>query len=368
MPSGRGLACLLKADPKAYRMSLPGIIVKRIQQEGPISFHDFMEMSLYHPGYGYYSTARDKIGKGGDFYTSPCVSSLFGEMIARQLEEMWYWLGKQPFSVVEYGGGTGLLCADILHALKRHKELYAGLHYYIIEKGEAVKGLFSDKVSWHKDITEVPPITGCILSNELIDNFAVHRVVMEDELMEVFVCFDKDFTECLRPASGALKDYFRELNVTLPRGFHTEINLEAIDWLKRISGMLQKGFVLTIDYGFPSRILYDWHRNKGTLVCYHRHRMNYSPYTNIGEQDITTHVNFSALCHWGSRYGLELSGYTNQAYFLHGLGIASHLKQETLPLIQTLLMDMGQKFNVLIQYKGLRKPILSGMRFPQPLE
>jgi SAM-dependent MidA family methyltransferase len=367
-------------------MSLAEIIVERISKEGPISFHDFMEMSLYHPEYGYYSTARDKIGKSGDFYTSPCVSSLFGEMIARQLEEMWYWLGKQPFSVVEYGAGTGLLCRDILQSLKRNKELYVDLHYHIIEKSKAMREKERqslpdpDKVSWHDDIMDIPPVTGCILSNELIDNFAVHQVMMENELMEVFVDHKDGFTECLRPAAQPLKDYFRELNVTLPAGFRTEINLEAINWITRISGVLKKGFVLTIDYGFPSRALYDKRRNRGTLVCYHRHMVNYSPYTNIGEQDITTHVNFSALCHWGMNSGLEVGGYTNQAFFLQGLGLAAHLKEmeekgemqqwtpgEKLSLIRTLLMDMGQKFNVLIQYKGLRKPLLSGMRFPQPL-
>lgn len=366
-------------------MSLPEIIADRIGKQGPISFHDFMEMSLYHPRYGYYSTAREKVGKGGDFYTSPCVSSLFGEMIARQLEEMWFWLGKQPFSIVEFGAGTGLLCRDILVSLQRNKELYVDLHYYIIERSEAMREkerqlLPADKVSWHDDISGIRPVTGCILSNELIDNFAVHQVVMEDQLMEVFVDYRNGFTECLRPAGQPLKDYFSELNVTLPRGFRTEINLEATEWIGRISDVLQKGFVLTIDYGFPSRALYDRHRNKGTLVCYHRHNINYSPYTNIGEQDITTHINFSALCHWGMNSGLEVGGYTNQAFFLQGLGLAAHLKEmeekgameqwtpgEKLSVIRTLLMDMGQKFNVLIQYKGLRKPLLSGLRFSQPI-
>jgi len=284
--------------------------------------------------------------------------------------------------VVEYGGGTGLLCKDILQVLQRNERLYADMHYYIIEKSEVVGRLQlpSDKVSWHEDIKDIPPITGCILSNELIDNFSVHQVVMQDELMEVFVDYDDGFIECLRPAGQPLKDYFRELNVTLPADFRTEINLEAVEWIAHVSGVLKKGFVLTIDYGFPSRLLYDRHRNKGTLVCYHRHMINYSPYINIGEQDITTHINFSALCHWGLHSGLDIGGYTNQAHFLQGLGLVAHLKEmeekgemeqwnsvEKLSLIRTFLMDMGQKFNVLIQYKGLRKPLLSGMRFPQPL-
>jgi len=363
-------------------MSLSQIIIDRIQREGPISFHDFMEMSLYHPGYGYYSTSGTRVGEEGDFYTSPCVSSLFGEMIARQLEEMWFWLGRQPFSIVEYGAGTGLLCRDILHSLEKNTALYTDVQYHIIEKNGAMhdRASLPEKVSWHEDVSDVPPIAGCVLSNELIDNFSVHQVVMQEELMEVFVDFDNGFKECLRPASQSLKDYFTELGVELPWGFRTEINLQAIDWIGRVAAILKKGFVMTIDYGFPSRMLYDRHRSQGTLVCYHRHTINYSPYNHIGEQDITTHVNFSALCHWGSTYGLELGGYTNQAYFLQGLGLAAHLKEmeekgemqqwtanEKLSLIRTLLMDMGGKFNVLIQYKGLRKPLLSGMRFPQPI-
>jgi SAM-dependent MidA family methyltransferase len=365
-------------------MSLAQIIIDRIRREGPISFHDFMEMSLYHPEYGYYSTSGDRVGKGGDFYTSPYVSSLFGEMIARQIEEMWHWLGEQPFSIVEYGAGTGLLCRDILHSLKRNRALYNDLHYHIIERSEAMRRrerqLLPEKVSWHEDITDISPVTGCVLSNELIDNFAIHRVVMEGELMEVFVDYDDGFRECLRPASRLLKDYFRELKVELPRGFRTEINLQATEWIRRIATALKKGFVLTIDYGFPSGALYDRRRSGGTLVCYHRHKVNVSPYSHIGQQDITTHVNFSALCHWGNNVGLEVGGYTNQASFLQGLGLVPYLKEmeekgemeqmssrEKLSLIRTLLMDMGNKFNVLIQYKGLRKPLLSGMRFPQPL-
>jgi SAM-dependent MidA family methyltransferase len=303
-------------------------------------------------------------------------------MIARQLEEMWFWLGKQPFSVVEYGAGTGRLCRDILQSLRKNKELYIDVQYHIIEKSGAMgqREQGCEKVSWHEDVADVPPIVGCVLSNELIDNFSVHQVVMQDELMEVFVDYNEGFTECLRPARPALKEYFRELGVQLPWGFRTEINLQAIDWIERVAGVLNKGFVLTIDYGFPSRMLYDRHRSQGTLICYHRHGINYSPYNHIGEQDITTHVNFSALCHWGSTHGLELGGYTNQAFFLQGLGLAARLKEmeekgemqqwtanEKLSLIRTLLMDMGNKFNVLIQYKGLRKPLLSGMRFPQPI-
>jgi SAM-dependent MidA family methyltransferase len=240
--------------------------------------------------------------------------------------------------------------------------------------------LLQEKVSWHDSIHDIQPITGCILSNEVVDNFPVHQVIMEDELMEVFVGYDNEFTELLRPAPKALTNYLEQLNVDLPRGFRTEINLQAIEWIRGIAESLKEGFVLTIDYGYPSSGLYSGGRNSGTLVCYHKHNINYCPYDHIGEQDITTHVNFSALCHWGLSSGLEYCGFTNQSYFMRALGLARHLKKmeerrEADPvserqkafLIQNLLMEMGSKFKVLIQQKGLRQPRLSGLQFTQLL-
>jgi SAM-dependent MidA family methyltransferase len=373
-------------------MSLAELIIGKIREEGPVSFRDFMEISLYHPGSGYYHTDREKIGKSGDFYTSPYLGSLFGDMIARQLEEMWIQTGKTAFALVEYGAGTGFLCRDILRALRPNSELYDRLHYYIIEKSafmrEKERSILQDaggsglleKVSWLENIGDIPPVTGCILSNELIDNFSVHRVVMEDQLMEVFVDYDGSFTELLRPAGQALKDYLDELQVALPGGFRTEINLEATTWIKEISQALKKGFVLTIDYGYPSSDLYNRDRHSGTLACYHRHHVNDCPYDHIGEQDITAHVNFSALQHWGRRYGLQTCGFTNQAHFMRALGLAGHIRQleerqgaaamgetEKAFLIKTLLMDMGSRFKILVQQKGMQRPWLSGLRFSAQL-
>ncbi len=365
-------------------MSLTELIIGKIRKEGPVPFRDFMEMSLYHPGSGYYSSHRDKIGKTGDFYTSPYLTPLFGAMLARQLEEMWIQSGKGAFAVVEYGAGTGALCHDILHALGSNRELYDQLDYYIIEKSAAMrekeKKRLPEKVRWRDSIRDIPPITGCILSNELIDNFSVHQVVMEDQLMEVFVDYDDGFTELLKPAGEALENYLAALQVELPRGFRTEINLEAISWIKEIAESLKKGFLLTIDYGFPSSGLYSERRRAGTLVCYHQHRVNYCPYDHIGEQDITTHVNFSALQHWGQHYGLQYCGFTDQGHFLRALGLVSHIKEmeqrpgaapvseaEKAFLVKTLLMDMGSRFKILIQQKGVHRPYLSGLRFPAPL-
>lgn len=363
-------------------LSLTQIIIEKLRRNGPVSFRDFMEMSLYYPGLGYYTSAHDKIGKDGDYYTSPWLTSVFGEMLAKQLEEMWNILDRKDFTIVEYGGGNGCLCRDILYQLKSNPELYDKLHYCIIEKKgripENEKLTMPGKISWHESIQEIPPVNGCILSNELIDNFSVCQVVMQDELMEVYVDYKDGFVELLQPASRELKDYLEQLQVNLPKGFRTEINLQAIDWIKEISGVLQKGFVLTIDYGYPSSDLYNANRSLGTLVCYYKHNINYCPYLHIGEQDITTHVNFSALYHWGLKNGLLYSGYTNQANFLLGLGLTEHLNKREQQvkndpaintkkalLLHTFLADMGRKFKVLIQNKGVKSPRLSGLQFSQ---
>lgn len=372
---------LIKTQP----MSLSDVIIGKIQQEGPLSFHDFMEMALYYPGQGYYTSRREKLGESGDFYTSPYLTSLFGEMLAGQLEEMWERLGGGPFTIVEYGAGTGLLCRDILHRMSANQQLYDGLQYYIIEKSESMREkerrILPDKVQWINSVNEISPVTGCILSNELLDNFSVHQVLMLDELMEVFVGYGSEgFNEQLRPASEGLRNYLSQLQVKLPRGYRTEINLEATEWIRQISAALKRGFVLTIDYGYPSSLLYS--KKEGTLACYHGHKINHSPFDFIGEQDITSHVNFSALDYWGRLNGLECCGYTTQTHFLQGLGITSHLqkiegtgvqdmdpaaRQQRLWQLRTLLLDMGRKFKVLIQSKGVERMMLSGMQFAQAL-
>jgi SAM-dependent MidA family methyltransferase len=360
-------------------MLLSGIIIEKIKREGAISFHDFMEMALYYPDLGYYTSPSDKIGENGDFYTSTTLTPVFGALIGKQIEEMWHLLDEKPFAIVEYGAGTGALCKAILTYLKSNKKLYDELSYYIIEKSPAMrekeKMQLTEKVTWCDSIECIPEISGCVLSNELVDNFAVHQVVMKDELMEVFVGYENDsFVELLKPAFPALKEYLSELKVNLPKGYRTEINLEAIEWIKKIGDTLKKGYVLTIDYGYPSFELYESYRQKGTMVCYHKHRINTNPYAFIGGQDITSHVNFSALCLWGYKNGLEFCGFTDQADFLLALGFNDYLKKikmgneyyssykNELFLSHTLLTDMGNKFKVLIQQKGVPKKELLGLK------
>ena len=368
---------------------LSEIIKNKISEEGPISFHDFMEMALYYPALGYYTSAPDKIGKQGDYYTTPYFTHVFGNVIAKQLEEMWCLTGKKDFTIVEYGAGMGSLCSDILDQLKHNKEFYRKLKYCIIEKSEAMRqkeqqfighDLVNKKVHWYNSIEDIPAFTGCVLANEVLDNFSVHKVIMKESgLQEFYVGYDNGFIELLKPAQDNLKKYFIDLGIELPNDFCTEINLEAIEWIKKISSTLKKGFVLTIDYGYPSSELYQSYRRLGTIVCYNKHTVNDLPYHNIGKQDITAHVNFSALDFWGAKHGLNNCGYTNQSQFLLGLGLTEHLRRleekekdsfevrKKLMMLHTLLMSMGKKFKVLIQQKGLNNPFLSGLQFCQPL-
>jgi len=359
-------------DMQGYN-SLREIVRDKIEREGPISFRDFMEMALYYPDLGYYSSSRPRLGEKGDFYTSAYLTGLFGELLARQMEEMWQALGRGPFTVVEYGAGSGLLCRDVLSRLRENEELYEKLNYYIIEKSGAMrereKRLLPAKVEWKEAIGEIGAVTGCIFSNELVDNFSVHRVVMEGELKEVYVGYKGGFVEDLRPAPEMLVDYLIRLGVRLPEGYQAEINLEATRWIQEVGQALERGWVITIDYGYPAAVLYG--KRSGTLACYHRHQVHYSPYEFIGEQDITSHVNFTALDQWGRRTGLEVGGFTNQTRFLQGLGLASRLRSREENgmgeadgrWLQTFLMDMGQKFKVLIQRKGIGKVLLSGLAF-----
>lgn len=365
-------------------MQLFDIIIQKIKDEGPVSFHDFMEMALYYPEKGYYTSPQDRIGVTGDFYTSSSLTPAFGAVIGRQLEEIWDILGRNEFTIVEYGAGTGALCNDILRYLKTNQELYQRLNYYIIEKSPAMrekeKSLLHEKVSWYGSMKDIPSINGCILSNELPDNFAVHQVVMTDELMEVYVGYENGFIEILKPAPEVLKDYLAELKVVLPNGFRTEINLEAIEWIREIATSLKKGCVITIDYGFLSEELYSDRRSLGTLLSYNKHRVLNNVYIHPGEQDITSHVNFSALHHWGVKYGLESYGIINLADFLLPLGFKGYLQkqlsqqtgQDLVSLVKkesfitrTLLVDMGYKYKVLIQGKGIAQARLTGLKLLQ---
>ena len=336
-----------------------------------------MELCLYHP-LGYYQSPRIKIGREGDFLTSPTITPAFGKLIASQLMEIWQVLGGSRLSVLEWGGGNGALADAVLKSSERNSEFYKGLQYDIVEKNQPSTHPSNKSIHWHQNVADIPPFDGCVISNELIDNFPVHQVVMQEKLMEVFVGYKKGFTEVLVPARHELVAYFEEMNIELPMGHRAEVNLDARQWIQLVSEKLHRGFVITIDYGTLAHELYHSKRSAGSLLCYYKHQVHDNPYINIGNQDITAHVNFSALMRWGEQAGLCTTGYVTQLNFLRALGLNQYLRDLEVTqyprqiadrnwMLQHFIFEMGNRIKVLVQHKGLHAPRLSGLFFANPV-
>jgi len=338
-----------------------------IETKGPVSFRDFMEIALYHPEVGYYSSRTGQIGEKGDYYTSSSLGSLFGKMLARQMAEMLAGLNAE--TIVEMGGGNGILARDILAELLSKN---IPVTYIIVEKSRALAELQQETlagydVTWHDSLRSLPPVTGVMFSNELVDAFPVHAVEMtEDGLKEIRIGWEEGFTELLKdPSNPALAGYFENLGVHLSIGFRTEVNLEALTWLDTAASKLKKGYLVTIDYGYPSHELYQAYRRHGTLMAYEGHQASEDLYIRVGRRDLTAHVNFSALAFRGEKAGLAVTGFTDQTHFLMSLGILEILSGEDTPAeiktrlnAKSLLLPggMGEIFKVLIQHKGLAPP------------
>ncbi len=359
---------------------LKEIIIERIRREGPLSFRDFMEMALFYPEYGYYTSPTTEIGIKGDYYTSPHLHWIFGVMVGRQIEEMWEFMGKpQDFTIIEMGAGRGYLAEDMLTYL-RDRPLFHGMRYIVVEvnphmvkKQEKILSPFRDKIIWASSLDGISGITGCVVSNELIDSFPVHVIQRErDVWREVCIDVDRgDLLEVMLPVGREVERYIEEYEIPPLTGYRTEVNLMMNNWLDDISHVLTEGFLFSIDYGYPAWQYYDKERMRGTLLCYYRHRLNEDPYRNIGSQDITAHVNFTSLKRWGETSGLTTVGYCPQGPFLISTRIDRVIEEtfgesKDVPLeimkIKGLLLPegMGESHKVCIQYKGKGAPRLSG--------
>ncbi|MDH4265535.1 MAG: SAM-dependent methyltransferase [Deltaproteobacteria bacterium] len=373
------------------------VILGRIGHRGKIPFVEFMDLVLYHPQHGYYHSPRQKIGPEGDYYTSPNVHPIFGHLIARQLRQMWELLDRpSPFIATEMGAGKGLLCSDILEYCQSHlPDFFKNLLYRLAEQSPSfikeqknllAKFLTAGKVAWippHVLLRGEKPFTGCLLSNELVDSFPVHIVYQgREDLQEIFVTHDgKTFQETMgSPSTPLLQEYFRSYACPLEEGQRAEANLKALEWMEGVSQALQRGFIMTIDYGYEAEELYHPARRQGTLLCYFRHTTSTNPYERLGYQDITTHVNFSALRRRGEIFGLRPLGCTEQYKFLAALGLLEDLekgeKSSLHPSSPEFLRNklamksflvpggMGTLFKVFVQSKGLEEVNLLGFRDP----
>ena len=296
--------------------SVESKIRERILMEGRISFAHFMDMALYDPEQGYYAN-RSRTADSRDYFTSPAAHPCFGALFAVQLERMWEVLGRpDPFHAVEMGAGSGLLARDVIEYASGLSDDFArSLRYVAIDRypssdSNRVEAIASDGVP-------LDGVVGCLLSNELVDAFPVHRFRVDaGHLREVFVGLDEEgeLTELLgEPSTDMLHHRVGARLRSLPDGFCGEVNRGIGELIGDVAGALERGFVVTVDYGEESDLLYSAARARGTVQTYYRHTQGGSPYRRIGRQDITAHVDFTAITEEGRELGLSTLGLRDAA-------------------------------------------------------
>jgi SAM-dependent MidA family methyltransferase len=349
---------------------LVAAIRSEIDAAGRIPFARFMELALYHPEWGYYLSPQRRPGRPGDFLTAPETHPFFGITLARQIAECWERLDRpDPFVVREYGAGAGGLAWDIIAGLSREAPACrAALQYRLIESNphrlrealEAYAASGLDDVVRGEDASgNVEPITGIVLANEVADAFGVHRLIWRDgRLQEGWVIWRDDrFAEEIgelspHAAAAAPEAMLRQHGITLAVGDRIEISPAAARWFAAAARGLRRGYTIVIDYGYLAAELYRGHRLEGLVRAYRGHDVSDDPFAHVGEQDLTAHVDFSALRAAGEAEGLVFAGQTNQAAFLTSLGLGD------------LLVDLGQDpETVLPEYLAARSAIF---RFIDP--
>ena len=327
---------------------------------GWIAFERYMQIALHEPGLGYYAGGACKFGAGGDFVTAPELGALFGRTLARQLNAL-------AGPILELGAGSGALAAVLLGERPGP--------YYILETSAELRARQKDRLGSAVIFLERLPerFSGIVIANEVVDAMPVHAVAWTDQgIMERGVALEEGLRWRSRPARGALLEAARRLQVTPP--YESEINLLASAWLRSLAAALEQGLILIIDYGFPRQEYYHPQRAAGTLMCHHRHQAHADPFSRPGDEDLTAHVDFSALAEAGVAAGLELLGYTSQAQFLVNCGITEVLDEANVesalhyaPLAaqaQKLLSpaEMGELFKVLALGRGVPRPLLGFAR------
>lgn len=360
------------------------LLANHIRQEmeragGRLTFDRFMELCLYAPGLGYYVAGARKFGEEGDFVTAPEISPLFARCLARQCAQVFEQIGGRD--LLEFGAGTGAMAADILAELQVLDSLPGS--YLILELSpdlklrqqetldERVPGL-AHLVQW-LDSMPASGFKGVVLANEVLDAMPVQRFRIESgEIREQFVRWgDGKFRISWdAPVSPCLAEYVAEMDLELADGYESELNLRARPWVQELGERVETGAVLLIDYGYPRAEYYHPQRSEGTLMCHYRHRAHSDPLLLPGLQDITAHVDFTAIAESGLKAGFELGGFCTQAYFLMGCGLDSILAgsdpndvETHMRLVQeirrlTLPTEMGERFKVLGLSRGIDQPLI----------
>jgi SAM-dependent MidA family methyltransferase len=328
---------------------LRSIIERRIRSEGRITFAEFMQLSLYHPEFGYYAAGRQPMGTHADYVTSPEVSSLFGLTLARHVLNEWRAAGEPDgWQVIELGPGSGALARDILDALAVEPALSAAIRYTLIESSEALRERqrralrsHTDKVGWLPAVADLQGVLyGHVLSNEFFDALPFHRLTVQaGKLREIFVALDQEgnFQDLPgEPSTSRLADYFQDLGLLPGEGNLAEVSLEARETMRLLGSKLASGVITTFDYGYEADELYAPWRRQGTLLCFYQQSYTDTPYERIGRQDITAHVDFSSLAAAAAAAGFDSDPLTSQLQFLTDLGISDWSAEPGLRLEETM--------------------------------
>ncbi|MCI0583310.1 MAG: SAM-dependent methyltransferase [Chloroflexi bacterium] len=378
---------LQPAPDPGHEPALLALIQAEIRATGPLTFARFMDLAVYHPELGYYASGRRGPGREGDFLTAPEAHPIFGWAVARQLDEAWTRLGRPSrFTVRELGAGTGALAAGIVEGLElAGSPLRDALHYRIAERApdrdrqvaERLAALGAAEVLEPDDGS---PIVGVVIANEVLDALPVHRIEggAGGELVELFVGLDAAgglTTVAGPPSTPRLLARLAAEAIPLAPGQRAEVCLEIDEWVAEAARGLERGLLALIDYGHPAAALYD--PSRGSLLrAYVHHRVHDDPYANVGRQDLTAHVDLTAVERAAVAAGLTILGTTTQAAFLAALGagellaslqaapsttIQGYLEARS-ALIRMLDPAVTGRFAVLLFGRGMPdQPRLSGL-------
>ena len=366
-------------------------LIQLIQDNaGFLPYEQWMQAALYAPKIGYYSGGSTKFHTAGDFTTAPELSPLFGQTLAAQIQQILQQCDQAE--VLEFGAGSGALAEAVLVTLQSLN--IENLRYSILEISPSLRArqqerlaAFGDQVRW---LDELPTeFVGCVIANEVLDAMPVHLVQRgaQDEIIEIGVGLNQDqqaqlpspFVFVGRPAQGELLAAAQQ-RLPAIAGYRTEINLQAEGWIRAMGGWLKQGAALLIDYGFPQREYYHPQRDMGTLMCHFRHFAHDESLILAGLQDITAHVDFTAIADAALEAKLDVLGYVSQAHFLMSCGMTQHLErlQQQLDLnqashlhgwtqqvsaVQKLLSEaeMGELFKVIALGKNITPPLIGFM-------